>query len=64
MRTKRGRWPVGGVWGPARAAVAATAAAVAGLGGCQADISPQPEPPVRQDPFEVDFGQVEATVDS
>lgn len=32
--------------------------------GCNADISPQPEPPVRQDPFTVDFGQVEATVDS
>lgn len=37
--------------------------AVAANSGCQADISPQPEPPVRG-AFEVDFGSVEAKADS
>jgi hypothetical protein len=56
MRTTQRGW-----WLNAQTAVIAAAIAVS---GCQADISPQPEPPVRQDIFEVDFGQVEATVDS
>lgn len=42
--------------------VATTASALA-LQACQGNISPQPEPPIRG-AFDIDFGQVEATVDS
>ena len=43
---------------------AALSIAAGVLASCTGDISPQPEPPVRQSPPTVDFGAVEATVDT